>query len=282
MRAIGASEIARQFPALADLVEDAVDWDIPDDRIASGASITILPSTLPHLVVQYRAQLASHRKFGDAAVPHRTFEHVATVVRTGIVTISPRGPLGLIIARLRPEAAAGLLGDRIYEFADMKVDLDAVFGARVVANLPEMLAEARSSDDRLVAVLRFLSANRRRRQSDPVVRRAAASLRRNPFGRLGPLAADLGVSERHLSRRFKAVFGTGPKRFARSARMEHLLGTCGAGSSWASIACSCGFADQAHMINDFKAILGATPATFFRSLSSDESGNSATVQPRSP
>jgi AraC-like DNA-binding protein len=44
-----------------------------------------------------------------------------------------------------------------------------------------------------------------------------------------------------------------------------VLAACDRGLSWASIACSCGFADQAHMINDFKAILGVTPTHFFRS-----------------
>ena len=31
------------------------------------------------------------------------------------------------------------------------------------------------------------------------------------------------------------------------------------GSAWADIACGCGFADQAHMINDFNAVLGTSP-----------------------
>jgi AraC-like DNA-binding protein len=281
IHAIGPLDVAAQFPPLADLVEDIVDWDIPDDRIARGATITVLPTTTPHFIVQYRTPMASSRKFGDATVPHGAYEHVATMVRTGIVTIRPRGPVGAVVARLKPEAATGLLGDHIYEFADTKIELDAVFGANGVAALAQMLAEARSSYDRMVAVLKFLLAHMRPHEPDPVVRRAAASLRRNPFWRLGPLAAELGLSERHLSRRFKAVFGTGPKRFARSARMEQLLSACGGEASWANIACSCGFADQAHMINDFKAILGVTPTAFLRSPSSDES-DSTTVQPRSP
>jgi AraC-like DNA-binding protein len=37
-----------------------------------------------------------------------------------------------------------------------------------------------------------------------------------------------------------------------------------AGLSWANIAHACGFADQAHMINDFDAIVGQTPQQLFR------------------
>jgi AraC-like DNA-binding protein len=265
MRTFDVLAIAQQFPPLADIVEDIADLDISDGSIARNASIAVLPGTMPHFVAQYRSPITSFCVFGDAKIPHRAFRHVATTVRTGIVTISPHGPLGMIIARLKPEAAACLLGDHIYEFADTKIDLDAIFGAGAVTSLAETLAEARSSHDRIAAVARFLLTNMRARETDPVVRRVAASLRSDPFLRLRSLAVQLGLSERHLSRRFKAMFGMGPKRFARAARVEHVLAACDSETSWARIACSCGFADQAHMINDFKTIFGITPSSLFRS-----------------
>jgi len=253
-----------QFPALANVVEGIADWDVPDVDLARGLALTVLPSTTPYVLVQYRTPIASSQKFGDATLPHGAYLHIATSVQKGIVTICPRAPLGVIIARLKPEAAPCLLGDHIYEFADAKIDLGAVFKPDAVASLAEMLAESQSSYDRIVAVLQFLLANLRSKKPDPIVCRAAGNLRSNPSLRLGLLAAELGVSERHLSRKFKTVFGTGPKRFARVARVEHVLSACGSGSGWAELACSCGFTDQAHMINDFHAILGATPTHFFR------------------
>jgi AraC-like DNA-binding protein len=265
MRRFDVWAIAQQFPPLADIVEDIADLDISDGSIARNSAIAVLPGTMPHFVVQYRSPITSSCVFGDAKIPHRAFQHVATTVRTGIVTISPQGPVGIIIVRLRPEAAACLLGDHIYEFADTKVDLDAIFGAGAVTSLAETLAEAHSSHDRIAAVARFLLTNMRVRESDPVARRVAASLRRNPILRLKSLAVQLGLSERHLSRRFKAMFGIGPKRFARAARVEHVLAACNSETSWARIACSCGFADQAHMINDFKTIFGITPSSLSRS-----------------
>ena len=138
-----------------------------------------------------------------------------------------------------------------------------VFGLDAMSRLAEVCAEAHCSRDRIAAVLHFLAARLRPRASDLRVSRAAASLRRNPLLRLSPLAAELGLSERHLIRRFKAVYGVGPKRFARAARVEQVFAASGRGSSWANIACACGFADQAHMINDFKSILGVTPTDVF-------------------
>lgn len=265
LRTFDFLDVAGQFPALANFVEGIADWDIPDTKIARDFAVTVLPSTTPYVIVQYRTPMASSQKFRDAIVPHRGYQHIVTTVQTGIVTcVCPDGPVGVVIARLKPEAAACLLGDRIQEFADTKVDLGAVFDAGEVTFLAERLAESRCSYDRIAAVLRFLLANVRPHGRDPVVCRAAANLRSNPSLRVGVLAAELGLSERHLSRKFNTVFGIGPKRFARIARVEHVLAACGRGAAWADIAYSCGFTDQAHMVNDFNAILGATPDHLFR------------------
>jgi AraC-like DNA-binding protein len=104
----------------------------------------------------------------------------------------------------------------------------------------------------------FLRANLRERDPDPLVSWAAEQLRHNPV-RIRLLATELGISERHLSRRFRAIFGISPKEFARTARLEKVLAARAAGLAWADLSYACGFADQAHMINDTRAILGTSP-----------------------
>ena len=88
----------------------------------------------------------------------------------------------------------------------------------------------------------------------------AALLRRDPSLRVRQLAARLCVSERHLCRDFSAMFGMGPKQFARIARIDRVLAARARGAAWADIAYATGFTDQAHMINDFTAIVGVSPA----------------------
>jgi AraC-like DNA-binding protein len=127
-----------------------------------------------------------------------------------------------------------------------------------------MLAEAPGSRERFACVQRFLLANLCEREPDPVACHAAARLRRDPCLRVRQLAADLGISERHLSRRFQSIFGTSPKCFARAARVEKIVAARRSGASWADAAYACGFADQAHMINDVSAIIGAPPDRAFR------------------
>jgi AraC-like DNA-binding protein len=191
------------------------------------------------------------------------------MVRTGVATLRASGPLGVLIVHLKPEAAARLMGERMQDFADEKIELGNLFKASDLSLLEEMLMEAPDSAARFARIQSFLLRNLHTRQPDPVVCRAAQSLRRNPALRVRRLAAQLDVCERHLSRSFRAMFGASPKQFARVARIEKILAMRQGGSAWADIAYACGFADQAHMINDFGAIVGEPPQQLFRTTAAD-------------
>jgi AraC-like DNA-binding protein len=144
-------------------------------------------------------------------------------------------------------------------FSNAKIGLSDILERCAISVLEEQVAGARTSIERIGLVTNFLRANLRERDPDPLVSHAAKRLRHSPLFRIRPLAAELGISERHLSRRFHAIFGISPKEFARMARLERVLAARTAGLAWASLSYACGFADQAHMINDTRSILGASP-----------------------
>jgi methylphosphotriester-DNA--protein-cysteine methyltransferase len=73
----------------------------------------------------------------------------------------------------------------------------------------------------------------------------------------------MGISARHLSRSFKATFGIGVKQFARLARIENIVAGRSKGLPWVEVACDCGMVDQAHLIKEFKEIVGQSPTRFF-------------------
>jgi AraC-like DNA-binding protein len=253
------SKVSAPSAALAPIVDAFMDWDIPDGDTARRLEINVPPSTTPYVIVQYRVPIRSCRQFGDVDYQHPPYQHIATRVHSGVAVIRPSGPVGAMIARLRPEAAARLLGEHLQDFSNAKIGLGDVFDPRDVSLLAEMLSEAPSSRERVACMQHFLLARLCEREPDRIACHAAARLRRNPSLRVSQLAADLGVSERHLSRRFQAMFGTSPKQFARAARVERAVTARSTGSSWADIAYGCCFADQAHMINDFNAIIGVSP-----------------------
>jgi AraC-like DNA-binding protein len=273
-------KLAQFHPLLAGIVDQVTDWDIPDGNVARAFTPKALPSTMLCLVAQYRVPIRSDRHFGSGGYRHRQYGHVLTATRTGVVTIRPSGPLGVLLVRLKPEAAVRLVGGQMQEFINEKIDLGDVFGATKVSLLEEMLMEAPDSATRFARIESFLLRNLRPCEPDSVVSRAAQYLRRYPALRVRRLAARLGIGERHLSRSFRAMFGASPKQFARVARIEKVFTMRQAGSAWADIAYACGFADQAHMINDFDAIVGETPQQVFGAtvLDANQPGNARAGQ----
>jgi AraC-like DNA-binding protein len=87
--------------------------------------------------------------------------------------------------------------------------------------------------------------------------------------RVSALAGEIGWSRKHLARRFALEIGAGPKtvgRIWRFAGTRHAIdaGTSSGCLDWAGLAADWGYADQAHLIREFRAMAGATPADYAR------------------
>lgn len=72
------------------------------------------------------------------------------------------------------------------------------------------------------------------------------------------LADQLGVGERALHRRCVAAFGYGPKTVQRVLRFRRALSLARAGYSFAGVAVEAGYADQAHLAREVRALAGVT------------------------
>ena len=77
---------------------------------------------------------------------------------------------------------------------------------------------------------------------------------------VGEVAARLGVSERYLRRVFRQAVGVSPKHFARINRVRRVIDHVH--SPWAETAAYAGYADQSHLIADFRSLMHVTPKAF--------------------
>jgi AraC-like DNA-binding protein len=76
------------------------------------------------------------------------------------------------------------------------------------------------------------------------------------------LAAAAGVSRQHLARVFRDRVGLPPKTYCSLARFQSGLVYAGrAGVDWAQVAAAMGYADQSHMIAEFRRFSSLTPQT---------------------
>jgi len=167
-----------------------------------------------------------------------------------------RADTQVVGARLRPGAAPALLGVPGEALRDARVPLREVWGGegeRLASTLEE-------SPDRVVAMRDGLRARAARAERpDPMVRRAVTALAR-PDVAVSELAAELGLSERQLRRRFSSDVGYGPKRLARVLRLLRALEWARTGDDLGRVALEAGYADHAHFSNDCRALAGVTPS----------------------
>lgn len=180
------------------------------------------------------------------------------------VDLAPLGALRLLGAPGREITPAPLAPT---ELADLSP------AGRVLAAMPDRLAGLRGWSERLGLVTDTLTAL----LADSVVapdpevahtwRRLAAAGGRIP---VGDLAAEVGWSRRHLSRRFSAQVGLAPTTTARVLRFRRAAdllvpgpGTpAGAPRRIADVAVDCGYADHAHLDREFRALAGCTPQAY--------------------
>lgn len=189
---------------------------------------------------------------------------IGTMSTAALVTL-PEGTR-LFGVRFRPGLAARYLADPAHAFVDVDAPLDIVASARRT-HLAEQIASAPSDTARCALVSDYLGRpENSARPYDPRVTRAVEWLRAEPGGgTVRSAARRLGISERQLERLFDAHVGIGPKLFARVARLERTLSVLGARiGDQAALAAAGGYADESHLIRDFRQLAGATPAELLR------------------
>lgn len=168
--------------------------------------------------------------------------------------------------RFKPGMAAPYIDASAAEVRDGDAPLGDVTCARRF-DLAERVAEARDHDARRRGIAEFLLAARARvRAPDHRLRRAVRFLREHTGpGGVRAVARELGLSERQLERLFTTHVGLGPKAFARIARLEHALTLMGgAVRGQAALASRAGYADESHLIREFRALTLTTPAELAR------------------
>lgn len=187
----------------------------------------------------------------------------ATVVAgpdTGPVLVDLQPGELVVGARMRPGAAAAMLGVRAEALRDARPELRDVWGepgARLAAELDA------AADPRAALVEALLARRDRLAPPDPLVGAAVRALA-DPGARVGRVAAALAVSERQLRRRFEAAVGYGPKLLARVLRLQRALAAARAGDELARAALEAGYADQAHLAHDCRDLAGVPPTALVR------------------
>jgi AraC-like DNA-binding protein len=162
--------------------------------------------------------------------------------------------------QVRPGAVPALLGVPATALRDERVDLAELWGRDGEA-LRDAVAAATNPSEAAAALEAGLAERALRApDEDPL---AGALLDRLRAG--GPAAAvagDLGLGERQLRRRAGAAFGYGPKVLSRVLRFSAVVDRLRADTDTplAALAADAGYADQAHLTHEVRALSGLPPS----------------------
>jgi AraC-like DNA-binding protein len=231
-------------------------WTVEAPASSAAAFDTIVPDGCPELILQLGDRYES-ADGEQVAVQPAAFLMGAL---SGPLRVRPLGRTRTVGLRFRPGGLASFLRVPLHELTDRAVPIADVFGA-AGAELAERAANARGGDDLVHAAGRFLRARLAPRQGGRTL--AGALVRSRGRSSVDALATHAGVSARHLERVFRDQVGLSPKRLARVVRLQEVLRRVAAAPErWVDVALDCGYADQAHLSRDFRALTGESPARF--------------------
>ncbi|OWW22121.1 helix-turn-helix domain-containing protein [Noviherbaspirillum denitrificans] len=235
-------------------------WDVR----AAGAAVLAMPDVhlLPEVTVSLAFQYGAPLRVALAGKTQILGSHI-TGAHDSAVQLHGTGVLGSVVVKLTPWGAARLFRSDMQSLAARHTDLRDVVGHAAAERIEQQLAEAPDAPARVVLVRRWLLERLDAKDSDVLVAWAFREIASTGgMTRTSELAAQLGMSERQLERRFLAWVGMTPKAVARVVRLQRLAAHFHSGLSWAEIAAETGFSDQAHMVREFRSMTGTTPARF--------------------
>lgn len=154
--------------------------------------------------------------------------------------------------RFFPGTAPALLGVPARELRNLRIDLAQVWPSTVVRPLVDRIAAADDQAAALEHIVRWRAAETE--PADPLLRKVVGAL--DAGWPVAAVADAAGLNERTLHRRCLDAFGYGPKTLARVLRLQRALATACRGVPLADTALRAGFADQAHLSREVRALAG--------------------------
>lgn len=216
----------------------------------------ILPDTSIVMGVQFKGRVSfTGRLLSTAGITgiHNTYRMVSNTPDTGSVLV-----------RFTSTGAAQFFHIPMQDVYNDSIAFND-FIPKTTGCLEEQLAEAPDNDTRVKIIESWLLTRLLPKKADTLIAAAVDRLHHeNGLIRIADLSKELFISQSQLERRFRAIVGTTPKKFASIIRLQNVIqkGQHNTGDL-TSLSYDSGYFDQAHFIHDFTSFTGTTPSEFF-------------------
>jgi AraC-like DNA-binding protein len=171
-----------------------------------------------------------------------------------------------VAALARPGGLGAFITRSASDFTDRVVPLAEAIAADEAALLRQVMGEPDEAAriGLLAAALEQALDPRRVQPAAQVAEVARLAETNRDVRRLADLCEMAGVGQRTLQRMFGEYAGVSPTWVIRRYRLLEAAEAVSGGAkvSWAEVAAGLGYADQVHLVRDFRAAIGQTPAAY--------------------
>jgi AraC-like DNA-binding protein len=179
-----------------------------------------------------------------------------------------------IAVRFRPGGAHAFFHLPMTDMTNRVFELDTLIGAEATS-LRDRLGVIDGDRARALELQTWLLERRHVHDAFDTVQAAVELLRDGGAYRtsVADACAHLGLSNKHLVHQFRRIIGLPPKVFSRIERFQGVIGACRGRSrvDWVDLTHAFGYADQSHLIREFRRLGNVTPSDFLRRRTPDES-----------
>ena len=201
--------------------------------------------------------------------PGRPIPHSLVVGARSVYEIVDTSDMAELIGIVfSPGGFCPFASDAAHHFSNQTVALDSIWTLDT-QSLRDRLREIQSPQARLQSLEHFLAvrftSRLERRQRPPQIQFALRYFAHNPhIASVRETARQIGWSERRLSQVFREEVGFTPKVWCRIQRFQHAVRQLHSGVDirWAELALDCGYYDQSHFANEFRAFSGVDITTY--------------------
>lgn len=225
----------------------------------------VLPNGAVELMINFGPTQKVHG-YGDAPADDAFRRYwLAGIQDQPLLIGSPEGSDHMGI-RFRPGGAHAFFGFPLDAVTDTVVELDLLLGRDVAESLRDRLWAVGSDRCRAAEAERWLLE--RRYAVHPyfaTVRKAVDLVHGSGFRvGVGELCDRLGLSNRHLIAQFRRLVGLPPKTLTRTLRFQAVVNATlqERKADWSRLAYRFGYADQSHLVREFKRFSGVTPSEY--------------------
>lgn len=251
-------------PALSPFIKSL--WYCRHPNAAHGRQV-ILPSGHMQVVISLTDAPLNDCSAGLTAPTQPQAFAVLTGMFSRYQVIDSADLAHLIGIVFRPGGTTPFFSTCSHLFTNLETSLEDIWSTNA-RSLRDQLCEAPTPQARFDALEAHLLLRLRRNKLStphPLIGYALQTLDAAPgTTTVAELTRSIGLSPRRFSELFSRHVGVSPKLYARIQRFQQAVQMLHRGTEvpWSELALTCGYYDQSHFANDFRAFSGISPTTY--------------------